>query len=263
MKEKISITLEKNLIKDLDKIIDNIFIKNRSHAIEFLVRKSLGEQKSAVLLLGGDVDLLRIENEFRATMMIKGKPLIVHQVEKLKKEGFKSIYIVSRSELLNRIFEIIKNGEGYGVNVNYIEEVSAKGTMDSLRLLQGKINSTFLVIFGDLYFEKIRLQELWESHIKHDYTSTLILTTSPTPSQKGIVKLEGSKILDFTQKPKQTDVYIGFSSIFVSEPKLLDLEGQSLELDVFPKLAREGYLGGHVSSEKEIHIHEKDDVKKV
>ena len=55
MKEKISITLDENMIKDIDCMIDGTKIKNRSHAIETLVSRSLGHNrpKTALFLLGG------------------------------------------------------------------------------------------------------------------------------------------------------------------------------------------------------------------
>jgi len=42
MKERITITLDSELIKQIDKRIDGDIIKNRSHQIELLLTKSLG-----------------------------------------------------------------------------------------------------------------------------------------------------------------------------------------------------------------------------
>lgn len=264
MKEKISITLEKEVLNDIDEIVDHIYIKNRSHAIESLVRKALGENKTAVILAGGNPNLLRISaKDYRPTVKIKGKYLIEYQILKLRETGFNKIFIIGRKEILSAIFEILGSGEEKSIKIVYLEEKEANGTAESLRLLKGKINTPFLVVFCDIIFNQINIKELWNSHIKHNYVATVILTTSPTPYKKGIVKLEGTSILEFTQKPKQADVYIGFSSIFVSEPRIFDFEGASLEKDVFPQLAKKGLLGGHVSSEKEIHIHTMHDVLKV
>ena len=263
MKEKISITMDGELLAGLDRLVDHIYIKNRSHAVEYLVRKSLGGSKSAVILAGGSPEMLRISKaEFRPTARINGAPLIELQLRRLAENNFSSVYIIGRKEILSAVFDCIGSGEQFGLKVIFVEEHESRGTAESLRLLRGKINGPFLVVFCDILFDKININELWESHIKHSYVATLILTTSPTPCRKGIVKLEGTKILDFTQKPKHADVYIGFSSIFVAEPKIFDFEGASLEEYVFPKLARQGLLGGHVSSEKEVHIHTKEDIKR-
>ena len=90
-----------------------------------------------------------------------------------------------------------------------------------------------------------------------------MLTTSSKPSEKGTVKVEGNKVLTFTQKPKKSDIYLVFSPIFVTEPQIFEYSGASLEFNVFPELAEKGLLNGHLSSEKEVHIHNKKDIEKL
>jgi NDP-sugar pyrophosphorylase family protein len=263
MKKKISITLNERTITEIDSIIDKIYIRNRSQAIEHLVNNALGENKTAVILSGGAEKKISIsKNEFRPTAMIRDKSVIELAIKKLRESGFKTIFIVARPLVLTKIFEIMRDGSDYGVKINYIEEKESKGTGNSLKLLKGKINSNFLVIYGDIIFNKINIEEFWKSHLKQQSIATLMLTTSPKPSEKGTVKMEGNQVLEFTQKPKQSDIYLVFSAIFAAEPEILDYSGNVLESDIFPALAKKGLLQGHLSSEKEIHIHSKDDINR-
>ena len=158
---------------------------------------------------------------------------------------------------------MLKDGIDYGVKINYIEEKFSQGTADSLRLLKGKINTNFLVAYGDIIFNKINIEELWNDHIKQNALATIMLTTSSKPSEKGTVKVEGSKVLTFTQKPKKSDIYLVFSPIFVTAPQLFEYSGSSLEFDIFPELAEKGLLNGHLSSEKEIHVHSNKNLPKI
>jgi NDP-sugar pyrophosphorylase family protein len=262
MKQKISITISEKTLKDIDSIVDNIFIQNRSQAIEHLANLALGENKAAVILAGGNAEGLRIgKDEYRSTAKINGSSVCELAVKKLRENNFKTIYIVAEHKVLTAIFDILNDGSSYGVKINYIEDKENKGTASSLKLLRGRINSNFIVIYGDIVFSRINIEELWKQHLMTKAIATLMLTTSPTPSRKGIVKIEGSKILAFEQKPTKTDIYLGFSSIFIADPQILNYEGDSLEYDVFPQLAEKGLLSGHLSSEKEIHIHSKEDVK--
>jgi len=261
MKKKISITIEEKILNDIDFMVDFIYIRNRSQAIEHLIRNSLGENKTAVILAGGPEAKLRLDNSYRTTTKIGNKTIIEIAIKKLRENGFKNIFIVARHKILTSVFELLGEGTPYGVKINYVEEKESKGTASSLKILRGKINNTFLVVYSDIIFKKINLKEIWEDHLKLSSIATLMLTTSPLPSKKGIVKMEGSNILKFVQKPKISDIYLGFSSIFVTEPEILEYEGNSLENDVFPALAEKGLLKGHVSSEKEIHIHTKQDLK--
>jgi len=264
MKEKISITIEKNVIEEIDTIIDNIYIRNRSQAIEHLVKTALGENKTAVILAGGPEEQLRTKTrEFCFELRVKNASLIENVVKKLRDSKFKTIYIVGRHAVITKIFEIIKDGGNYGVKINYVEEKVSKGTADSLRILKGKINTTFLVAYCDIYFNKINLDEIWRDHLKQGGVCTIMLTTSPKPSEKGTVVVEGTKILQFIQKPRQSDIYLVFSPIFAAEPEIFDYEGVSLEKDVFPALAERGLLNGHVSSEKEIHVRSREGAAKI
>lgn len=262
MKKKISITINEKTYSRIESIIDNLLIRNVSQAIEYLVDKALGEEKEAVILFGGDENSLKIsDKEYRITAKIGKLTVVEMAINKLRENGFKKIYIIARPSPLTAVFDILKDGSAYGVNITYLEEKSSHGSAESLKLLKGKIKNTFLVVFGDLIFKKINIEELWNDHLRNHVLSTIILTTSPTPTRKGIVKIEGNRILEFTQKPKKSDVYLGFSSIFIAEPELLEYPGNSFELDIFPDLAAKGLLNGHLSSEKEVHIHTASDVK--
>lgn len=264
MKKKISITINEKTLKNIDSIIDNLFIQNRSQAIEYLANIGLGDNKVAVILAGGKENTLKISNtEYRPTAKIKNSSVCELGIKKLRENNFKTIYIIAENKVLTAIFDILKDGSNYGVKINYVEDKKNKGTASSLKLLRGRINSNFLIVYGDIIFSKINIEELWKQHTITKSLATLMLTTSPNPNKKGIVKIEGNKILAFTQKPEKTDIYLGFSSIFIADPQILNYEGTSLEIDIFPSLAQKGLLSGHLSSEKEIHIHTKSDVKKI
>ena len=260
MKKKISITINEKILADIDAIIDNVYIRNRSQAIEHLVESSLGENKTAVILAGGPAEKLRVGKDYCVNAVFHGSRVIERAVKKMKTNGFRTIYVVAQEVVLTKAFEVLKDGSQHGVKVNYVEEKESRGTAASLKLLKGRISSNFLVVYGDIVFDNIKIDKLYNDHIKQKATSTIMLTTSNKPSTKGTVKVEGSSVLEFTQKPKQSDIYLVFSPIFVAEPEIMEYEGDSLEKDVFPMLASKGLLNGHLSSEKEVHVHGKEDL---
>jgi NDP-sugar pyrophosphorylase family protein len=204
---------------------------------------------------------LRIsEEEYRITAKLNGNTVIESMITKLKEEGFTKIYLIARQKIINNVFSVVQNGSKYGVSLEYIEEKDSQGTGDSLKLVRGKINSTFLVVYSDIVFDTLSLEELWNEHLKRKGTATLLLTTTPDPTKKGVVKIEGSKILEFIQKPKTSDVYLGFSSIFVSQPELLEYPEHSLERDIFPVLAKKGLLNGYLTTSKILKLKSKKDI---
>jgi len=262
MKTKISVTIDNNLLTEIDSIIDNIYIRNRSQALEHLAKTSLGENKKAVILAGGPERRISIASGvYRPTARINGLHVIDIAIKKLRENGFRDIYIVARHKVLTAIFELLKDGTSLGVKIQYQEELESDGTADSLRLLKGRINSGFLVVYSDVIFEHINLEGLWNEHLKNKGVGTILLTTSATPDKKGTVKVEGTRVLEFVQKPTKSDINLVFSPIFAAEPAIFEYEGNSLESFVFPKLAAKGLLYGHLSSEKEYHVHCMHDIE--
>lgn len=261
MKTKISVTIDEHVLKDIDSIIDNITIRNRSQAIEFLAQNALGEKKSAVILSGGEESKLHIGRDYRLTARVGNSTVIERMLRTLRENGFTTVYIVARQKVLTKAFEIVKDGSNFGTTVHYVEEKQSSGSADSLQLVSGKINKDFLVVYGHVLFDKINLEELWNQHLRQHSIATLLLTTAANPREKGTVIMEGSKILDFVQKPRKTDVHLVFSAMFIASPDIFPFCHKSLEYDAFPKLAKQGLLRGHLSAAKETHVHTAQDLK--
>ncbi|MBS3135840.1 hypothetical protein J4401_02675 [Candidatus Woesearchaeota archaeon] len=262
MKKKISITIEGSILKEVDLIVDHISIRNRSQAIEHLLGIAVGENRTAVIMAGGHEENIRIGNRYRPTVKIGQKSVVELAIEKLRESGFKSIYIIARQNVLTQIFNIIKDGSSFGVKINYVEEKESNGSADSLKAIMGRIESDFLIVYGDILIGNISLEDIWNDHLKHNAVATIMMTTSSKPSEKGTLKAEGNKVLAFTQKPKDSDIYLVFSPVMAASKELLEYHGASLEKDIFPILAGRGLLNGYLSSEKETHIHSLNDAKK-
>jgi NDP-sugar pyrophosphorylase family protein len=274
MKKRITITLNEKILKSVDSVVDRIYIRNRSQAVEFLIEKTLGENKIAVILATGPAKNLRIaKTEYRPTAKIKDTSVIELAVKNLRENGFKSIFVIGEQPVLASIFNLIGDGSRYGVEIKFVEDSNPPGTATSLRLLKGNIKNTFLVVFGDIIFNKMDIKKLWAHHFKHPAISTLMVTSSPltlggstVPIKKSPLKVEGNTVIKVFPKlikplKELKDSVIIFSSIFIAEPEILEYPGESLENDVFPVLAEKGFLYSYLSSEEEIHIHSKEDAK--
>ncbi|MBI2672662.1 hypothetical protein HYX19_00205 [Candidatus Woesearchaeota archaeon] len=258
MKKKISITVNKLILRKVDSLIDRLFIRNRSQAIEVVLKETLDKRKTAVILLGGPEELIQVGKIYTPFFKIDNTPIIEKAVIKLREENFKKILIIARKKIIDMAFSLLQNGSQYGINIIYIEEKDSSGTADSLRLARKELSSSFLVVYGDIIFDKINLNELWDHHSRSGPISTLTLTTFRNPSIKGEVFLEGDKITGFDQKPKKFSSYLVFSPIFICEPELLIYHGHSLEKDIFPIIAEKRLLNGYVSRQAETHIHVKN-----
>jgi len=264
VKQKISITINKKIIDQIDELVDGIIIKNRSQAIEHIISKYILFNKTAVILAGGDEKKLLNEEKdtYKPLMKLDGITIIEKMINDLSIQGFKKIFIIGREKIISELFKLLKNGEEFGVNIKYIIEKHSKGTFDTLKLCKNHIASNFLVLYCDLILEDVNLNELWNEHIISNSICTLLLTTYTEPSKIGVTLLEGNKIISFIQKPKDVNIHLGFASVFVASPEVFNFPGSSLEEDLFPELAKEGLLCGHITSKKIINAHSKKDIEK-
>lgn len=250
-RKRLTITLKKSVLAQVDNAIDGTRIRNRSHAIEYLITQSLTPKVAyAVILAGGHGAKMRpFTYEMPKSLFpVSGKPILEYTIELLRKYDIRDIIIVI-SHLGEKIREHMGNGKKYGVNIRYVKEEKPMGTAGSLRQAQHLLGKgTFIVLHGDIVVDT-DLTDIVSFHNEQDVIATLALTSVVDPSIYGSVKLHGAKIVDFIEKPqknKQTSQLIN-SGIYVFEPeifKYIPLNGVSLLEDIFPKLAKEKKLAG-------------------
>ena len=263
MKERISITLDAKLMGSLNSIIDGVTIANRSQAIEYLIRKTLDDQKTAVILCGGKH--IALENGFyKVCAPFNGATVIEHNIKTHRKNGFEKFFIAGSKKALIEVFKIIGNGESYGISVEYVEDdPKPKGSMNTLSKVR-QINQTFLVLSGDEILGDANIASVWKAHVLNKSLATLHVQATTSKMEKmGTVILEGNLIKEFVEKAPTKNSLIHYSGFFVADQEFFNQKGDSLEEDVFPILSEKGLLGGFVSSSSEIHIHTKKDLLKV
>ena len=246
-----TITLKKSVLAGVDRFIDGTKIRNRSHAIEYLITQSLTPKVSQAVILAGGRGLNMRPYTFempKGLFPVGGKPILEYIVELLSQYDIRNI-IMSVGYLGEKIKDHFGDGKKFGVKVTYISETQPQGTGGALNLARSIITgNTFLVIHGDILVD-INLTDLISFHNEGDVLSTIALTSVVDPSQFGEVALHGAKVTRFIEKPlkgRQTSqliscgIYVFNKEIFSYLPK----KGISLLEDIFPKLAREQKLGG-------------------
>ena len=254
MKEKISITLDENMIKDIDSFIDGTKIKNRSHAIEVLLSRTLGHNrpKVAIFLLGGEGTRFRpITYELpKALLPIQGKTVPEHLFELFKKYGIKK-FIFSLGYKAEKIKEYFGNGSKWNVEIHYVIEDKPMGSAGAIKLARKHVGEgPFIVTNGD-ELKDIDIEHMFDFHKENKAKITVALTTVNDPSHYGVAAMKGNNIMKFVEKPKKDEAPSNLinSGLSIWESSVLDKipEGFSMyEKDVFPKYAEKGELYGYV-----------------
>jgi NDP-sugar pyrophosphorylase family protein len=255
MKEKISITIDTGLIKKADSMINGISVRNRSQALESLLRKALSEESvdCAIILAGGDIRELKLGDTYKPIATIDGAPNMVNTVRNLKAAGVTKI-VVAAGSLTDKIFELVGDGSEFGTNIIYVKD-SDSGTAGAVKSASRHIGGTFFVVFADIYFD-FDMSSMVSFHRSNKELATMAVSVTELKESMDSIKIIGNKITEFNYKVGKSRTHHVNAGIYLFEKDILEImPGKgSLEKVLLPHLAREGKLSGFVFSGKWRHL---------
>jgi len=127
-KERLTITLDKEVLKEVDATIDSINVRNRSHAIEKLLKTALMQKtpKKAIVLAGGMP--VKFENKLipKPMVLVDGKPIMEYVLQALSKIGVSDVIVVA-GEKAEEITGYFGNGSSLGLKITYLVEEKRRG----------------------------------------------------------------------------------------------------------------------------------------
>ncbi len=203
----------------------------------------------ALVLAGGKGERLRPYTDTRPKPMveIRQKPILAYQMEWLKHEGVTDVVLLC-GYCYPVIMDYFGNGEGWGLNIDYIVEDEPLGRGGAFKQGFGKIPITETLVVatnGDTITTQ-PLQPMIKAHKASGASATIMLTRFFSPY--GIVKVaRDNRVIGFEEKPQlpywiNAGVYI--FSIRCSQ--YLPNKGDH-EDSTFPELARKGQLSAYKS----------------
>lgn len=237
-KERLTISLPRDILAALENTIDGKEIRNMSHAIEHFLRKSLKPSiTNAVILAGAPIKT----KHHPSLTMIEGRTLLDITLEHLAKAGFKNVYILagSHKNVLQKSL-----GHTYGLKIHWTPETKPLGTGGALKLLEGEIREPFLVLHGDI-LTNIPFQSFIDFHL---YEATLVtIAVKPRHSEPtyGQATLQGNRITMFSEHDRGIGISIINTGVYLVNPAIFSYLPQgpsAIEVDVFPRLAADGEL---------------------
>lgn len=251
MKERITVTIERTLLKTIDASVDGVQIKNRSHAIELFVERGLKHvlPSKAVILAGGDPRIL--------LKIVNGKAVIAHNIELLATYGVTDVIVIT-DKRDTRVKDYLGDGAAFDVHVTIIEEREPMGTAGCLNLVRDQISDHFILMNGD-ELKAVNLKEMFAFHKQHHGTCTIALTNVQDPSGYGVAIMNGTSIVGFIEKPtsKNPPSTLISAGLYMMAPEVFSYVPKGyakLETDVFPKLARQDLLVGYPFSGQYLDI---------
>lgn len=183
-----------------------------------------------IIMAGGMGTRLRPHTETcpKPLLLVAGKPMLEHIIERAKLEGF-SHFILAIHYLGNMIEDYFGSGERLSVKIDYLREQSPLGTAGAMGLLKPCPNTSFVVTNGDVITD-IRYGELLDFHIRHSAIATMAVRVHEWQHPFGVVQTKGVDIVGFEEKPvSRSHINAG---VYVLEPEALNLLNTNTHCDM-------------------------------
>lgn len=239
-KSRLTITLPKDILNKIDQNIDGSIIRNRSHAIESLIRQSLKTPiQTAVILTGGDKHAIN-----PALKAVDGKPLIHILMNQIISVGISKVVVCTGLDSA-KIKEELGTGKQLGIEIKYVIESKPTGTGGAIKKAQKFISEEdFLVIHGDI-LNRVNLEIFANFHLQEGTVATIVVMPKKGEKSLGKVLIEGNQIKQFYEKTETQGIDIINTGIYLFKKSIFDKLNSKfckLEKDIFPKLAKENQL---------------------
>jgi NDP-sugar pyrophosphorylase family protein len=239
----------------IDLLVDGTRFTNRSETTEFLLKLGVDQfrpERTALILCGGLEARLRPSSFStpKPLLPIGYQPLLEYQISYLKRYEFDRI-ILAIGYLQEQIVRYLDEHR-LGIRLRYSFEKEPLGTGGAIKNAEALVGSDFLALNGDVIFAGLDLDKLIYAHKKSNASATVVLAKSGNAGRFGAVEIDSeNRVVSFVEKPRKQlagDCWVN-AGVYVIRPSVLGKipkgKRASLELDVFPKLMREGSISGY------------------
>ena len=147
------------------------------------------------------------------------KPILEEIIKQAKFNGFENIYI-SVNYLKEQIINYFKDGQEFGVQIDYLIEKKPLGTAGSLKMLKGT-NRNLIVTNCDTLIN-FDLNKILKFHKKNSNDLTVICAKIPIQIPYGVCEVDSKNVLNkINEKPK--NVYLASVGTYMLNSKLISL----------------------------------------
>ncbi|WP_069133427.1 sugar phosphate nucleotidyltransferase [Rhodohalobacter halophilus] len=150
---------------------------------------------------------------------VGNKPMIYYPIEKLTEAGIDEILIVTGTEHMGDVVNLLGSGKDFGCRFTYKVQDEAGGIAQALGLARNFVgNDSMAVILGDNIFES----DLKSAVKTFDKTrASILLKKVDDPERFGVAEIDKEKIVSIEEKPQKpksnyavTGVYFYPSDVF-------------------------------------------------
>lgn len=159
----------------------------------------------------------------KSLLPIYDKPLIYYPIMKLRDAGITNILITSGSEHAGQFLDLLGSGKSLGVKLSYEVQEEAGGIAQALGLAEDfSDNEKIVAILGDNIFEH-SLKNAVEMFINQEKGAKIFLKEVSDPERFGVPEIDGDKIINIIEKPKNPPTNYAVSGIYMYDSQVWNI----------------------------------------
>ena len=176
-----------------------------------------------VILAGGTgsrlYPLTKVTNKH--LLPVGNKPMIFHPIEKLTGLGIRDILIVTGTEHMGDVVNLLGSGAEYNCRFTYKVQDQAGGIAQALGLAENFAgNDPIVVILGDNIFED-NLEAAASSYSGEG--AMILLKQVPDPQRYGVAILDGDVVTEIQEKPEAPITSYAVTGIYFYDAKVFSV----------------------------------------
>lgn len=188
--------------------------------------------KTVIMAGGKGTRISSVASDIPKPMIrIQGKPVLEHEIECLREQGFTDI-IITVSHLAGHIMNYFGDGSGFGVNISYYIEEQPLGNAGALLKLRSELTEDFLLLNADAVFD-IDFNRFVAYHREKGGLVTLFTHPNSHPYDSGVLIADDNGAVErwLTKEDVRPQWYRNRvnAGLHVLSPKVLDMCGISAD----------------------------------
>lgn len=162
----------------------------------------------------------------KALIPIKEKTISEHIIDSFAAFGCEEFwFVLNHKKNMIKAFFAEQSHKG---TIQYVEESKVLGTGGGVRLLQGKINDTFILTNCDILIRD-DITKIYRHHKEHKNRVTMVCSLKEYTLPYGVVHTgEGGAIQSMEEKPKMS--YLVNTGCYIVEPDVIDMIPENTEI---------------------------------
>ena len=155
---------------------------------------------------------------------IYDKPLIYYPLSVLMLAGIKEVLIIVNRGQVSQFKKILKNGENFGIKIQYKEQKQPNGLPEAFIIGEKFIDKNGVaLILGDNFFYAQSLTKTLQNATKLRNGAKVFLHPVSNPKLYGIASIKNKKIVSLKEKPTSTNSNLAVTGLYFFDKNVVGI----------------------------------------